>query len=142
MVELHDKGQLILAAGGIVERVGEEGIQIVLVYRERYGGEWSLPKGKQDPGETLQQTAFREVLEETGCEADFSGFAGVTHYHHDNVPKVVLYWKMELLHAQQFTPSGEVLAIAWVSPEEAISRMAYADEKDLLKKVYAITDNC
>ena len=133
-----DKGQLILAAGGIVERALQDGFAVAVIYREIYGGEWSLPKGKQDPGETLQQTALREVLEETGCEARLTGFAGCTHYYHGKFPKVVLYWRMETLGDCDFKPSGEVLAIEWVSPGEAVKRLAYDDEKDLLKKLYEI----
>lgn len=132
----NDKGQLILAAGGIVERATQDGVAIAVIYREIYGGEWSLPKGKQDPGETLQQTARREVLEETGCEAVFTGFAGCTQYYHGNLPKVVLYWKMEPFGECDFKPSGEVLELDWVSPEEAVKRLAHQDEKDLLKKLY------
>lgn len=138
MTKQFDRGQLILAAGGIVERVARDGVEIAVIYREIYGGEWSLPKGKQDPGETLQQTALREVLEETGCEARFVGFAGCTQYYHGKLPKVVLYWKMEVLGKCNFKPSGEVLEIDWVSPAEALKRLAYQDEKDLLKKTHAI----
>ena len=127
---------LILAAGGIVERQTEGEREICLVYRDRYGGEWSLPKGKQDPGETLQETARREVHEETGCPVDFTGFGGCTHYYHGRSPKVVLYWRMILAGPCAFAPSAEVLRIAWFSPPEALARLAHEDERELIRKLF------
>ena len=52
---------LLLAAGGIVEQVIENQIEIALVHRTRYGNEWSLPKGKVKDGEALEEAALREV---------------------------------------------------------------------------------
>jgi 8-oxo-dGTP pyrophosphatase MutT (NUDIX family) len=60
---------VIEASGGIVERRSPEGTRIAVIYRERYGPEWSLPKGKRLPGETWQETALREVREEIGVIA-------------------------------------------------------------------------
>jgi len=134
----QDKDELIVAAGGIVEQGTREGLKIAVIYRERHGGEWSLPKGKQDAGESLQETARREVREETGCDVRFTGFAGCTHYYHGETPKVVLYWKMELVGICRFEPSGEVRQITWLSPGEAYDRMAYSDEKVLLDRVYKL----
>jgi len=134
----HDSGALILAAGGIIERQTVDGPLVALVYRELYGGHWSLPKGKQDPGESLQETALREVWEETGCRGRFIGFAGVTHYWHGSLPKVVFYWHLALVEATDFKASDEVARLAWLSPAEAVACMAYDDEKKLLKKIYRL----
>lgn len=138
MYQEMDRDELILAAGGIVEQQTPQGAKIAVIYRERHGGEWSLPKGKQDAGETLQETARREVREETGCEVRFTGFAGCTHYYHGDLPKVVFYWKMELVGTCNFKPSGEVLRLVWLAPAEAVTRVAYADEKQLLGRVYGL----
>ena len=53
----------VKAAGGVVRRDG----RIAVVHRPRYD-DWSLPKGKLDPGETWEEAALREVREETGLE--------------------------------------------------------------------------
>ena len=53
-----------------------------------------MPKGKLDPGESWQETALREVLEETACRAEIERFAGGTIYTVKGRPKVVLFWHM------------------------------------------------
>ena len=55
----------VKAAGGVVWRRGENGVEIVVAHRPRYD-DWSLPKGKLDKGEGWEQAALREVEEEVG----------------------------------------------------------------------------
>ncbi len=133
-----DPGALILAAGGIIEKESATGTLVALVFREGHNNQWSLPKGKQDPGETLLETALREVAEETGCRVRLLGFGGVTHYYHGRLPKVVLYWRMALVDETPFTPSAEVQAVAWLPPAEAAERVAHEDERQLLGKIYKL----
>jgi 8-oxo-dGTP diphosphatase len=138
MVAEHDPTALILAAGGIIEKESASGPLVALVFREAHNKQWSLPKGKQDPGETLLETAQREVAEETGCQVRLIGFAGVTHYYHGPLPKVVLYWRMALVVEGSFTPSDEVQALAWLPPAEASAKVAHEDERQLLCKIYKL----
>src|SRR6266436_1896667 len=56
--------QVIEAAGGIVERNTSEGLRIAIIYRKRYGGEWGLPKGKRQAGESWQNTALRDLAQQ------------------------------------------------------------------------------
>ena len=58
---------VILAAGGILQRSGPDGVEIALVHRPKYG-DWTLPKGKLKKGESWQDGALREVSEEVQCE--------------------------------------------------------------------------
>ena len=55
----------VLAAGGVVVRDAPGAREVVLVHRPRYD-DWTHPKGKLDPGESFEDAALREVLEETG----------------------------------------------------------------------------
>ncbi len=138
MTEQIDPAALIMAAGGIVEKQTDEGPLIAVIHRHLYGDEWSLPKGKQDSGETLQETAIREVLEETCCMARIIRFAGVTHYFHGSLPKVVLYWHMKLETENKFNSSQEVSDMEWLTPVDALQRLNYHDERQVLKKIYPL----
>jgi ADP-ribose pyrophosphatase YjhB (NUDIX family) len=72
--------EVIEAAGGIIECATSEGPLIAVANRERYGGEWGLPKSKRQAGESWQKTALREVREETGLAPDIVDVAGATAY--------------------------------------------------------------
>ena len=131
----QETGALILAAGGIVEKLLDGEQRIAVVYRPHYD-DWSLPKGKQEPGESLLETALREVREETGLTVSCTGFAGCVHYHHGKLPKVVLYWKMGANHQDRFVPNKEVQRLEWLSPAAALAKVSYEDEKNLLRQTY------
>ena len=86
----------VRAAGGIVLRRAPDGDwQVLLVHRPRYD-DWSLPKGKADAGESDEETALREVEEETGLRCTLGAPAGRTRYRDSKGrDKVVHYWLME-----------------------------------------------
>ncbi|MDH4226931.1 MAG: NUDIX hydrolase [Deltaproteobacteria bacterium] len=129
--------KLIKAAGGIVERVGKSGVEILLIHRTRYGSEWSLPKGKLDKGEAWEAAALREVKEETGFDCSITGFGDVIFYFVDSVPKVVLFWKMKI-KSGEFVPNDEVDKIEWLAPSDAAAKLAHEDEIMLVKKAYSV----
>ena len=125
---------VIEAAGGIVERSTPDGALIAVIYRERYGPEWALPKGKRQPGETWQQAALREVEEETGLRPAIVGVAGATAYLAGDTPKVVLYWRMRAeSDPARFAPNEEVRALAWLPIEQAAERLTHPEEAHILR---------
>jgi ADP-ribose pyrophosphatase YjhB (NUDIX family) len=124
--------QVIQAAGGLLWRTGPAGPQLALIRRLRHGDEWSLPKGKLDPGESWEAGAVREVSEETGCEVRLASFAGGQIYLVRNHPKVVLYWHMQCLQAGGPVDAAEVLEVAWLEPVAAIQRLTHETEQNLL----------
>ncbi len=84
----------VRAAGGIVRREHGDGTEILVVHRPAYD-DWSLPKGKLDPGENDAEAAVREVLEETGVRAEITADAGTVEYRdHRDRAKVVRYFTM------------------------------------------------
>lgn len=128
--------EFIKAAGGLVWRDAERGRQLLVIHRERYD-DWSLPKGKLDPGESWPDAARREVAEETGYAVTFQEFAGVTTYYHGRRPKVVLFWNMVVsgessppVASDQTTP--EVDKMLWVDADEAANRLSYPAERALV----------
>src|SRR5205085_2292213 len=85
----------VKASGGVVWRRGERGVEVVVVHRPRYD-DWSLPKGKLDPGEGWEQAAVREVLEEVGLRCSLGEELPPAAYtDHKGRAKVVRYWLME-----------------------------------------------
>ena len=86
----------VKASGGVVWRRGAHGgAEVVVVHRPRYD-DWSLPKGKLDPGETWEQAALREVEEEVGLRARLGEeLPPVSYRDHKGRDKAVRYWLME-----------------------------------------------
>ncbi len=123
----------ILAAGGVLSREDDAGLRVALIYRERWGGEWSLPKGKLDKGESFEEAALREVFEETCCKAEIEDFVAAVDYRVKAKPKVVLYYRMRLVEELAFEPSEEVQGRAWLNADAAIERVAHETERRVLR---------
>lgn len=124
----------IFAAGGVLWREFPEGRKLVLVHRHRYN-DWSLPKGKSDEGEELAETALREVEEETGCSAKMGDFIQVVIYPVKKRQKEVHYWQMKFLSDGGPIDEDEVAELGWFSLEEALEKLTYESEKDVLRSL-------
>ena len=116
---------MIRAAGGVVVRDG----RVLIVHRERYD-DWSLPKGKLEPGETWEDAAIREVREETGLRCELGAFLGTSRYAPGGVAKEVRWWAMT--SEGEARPESEVDAVRWATPDEARELLSYAGERQLL----------
>ena len=130
---------IVRAAGGIVVRHARGGrAEVLLVHRPRYD-DWSLPKGKADPGERDEETALREVEEETGLRCILGAPAGRTRYvDSKGRNKIVHYWLMEPESVAAadgtFVPNDEVDAVQWCTVDEAARMLTYAHDRKLLAK--------
>jgi 8-oxo-dGTP diphosphatase len=121
----------VLAAGGLVLR---DGTHIAVVHRPRYD-DWSLPKGKLDKGESFEEGALREVLEETGLTCRITDTLGDTSYHdRKDRPKLVRYYRMEP-ESGEFTPNDEVDELRWLEPAEALELLSYDFDRELVGKL-------
>jgi 8-oxo-dGTP pyrophosphatase MutT (NUDIX family)/phosphohistidine phosphatase SixA len=111
--------KLIEAAGGVLWRTatGGSGIEVALVHRPKYD-DWSIPKGKVDPGEHPVVGGVREVWEETGYTGVPGRPLGEIRYFKDGTPKRVRYWAMRV-EGGQFSASDEVDQMMWLPPREA-----------------------
>jgi 8-oxo-dGTP diphosphatase len=120
----------VRAAGGVVLRDG----RIAVVHRPRYD-DWSLPKGKLDPGETFEQAALREVQEETGLVCELGEELSSTTYHDRKGRfKLVRYWLMDPV-AGAFEPNDEVDELRWLTPAEAAALLTYERDAELAQEV-------
>ncbi|MDG1846384.1 MAG: NUDIX hydrolase [Acidimicrobiales bacterium] len=123
-----ESSEVVLAAGGLITNTQGE---FLLVHRPRYE-DWSFPKGKLDEGETLEQCALREVLEETGFVCKLGDPVGsVTYVDRKGRPKEVHYWQMNIIDGS-FLLNSEVDEIRWVSGLSAYELLSYVHDRELL----------
>src|SRR4029077_14322001 len=101
-----------MAAGGIVLRQARTPLGAVVRLRKK--GEWVLPKGKLDDGETPRAAAEREVLEETGHEVSVHEFLGTLAYDAGGRSKIVHYWRMETNGGPARDLMHDVIAVDWL----------------------------
>ena len=125
----HD---LIRAAGGVLFRTSRRGRdKVAVVYREARG-DWTFPKGKLDEGESFEEAALREVVEETGITAVIRRFVGSTNYtHRKGRPKIVAYYLMEAISGE-FAPNEEVDELRWVTLDEAFELLTWDRDRELV----------
>ncbi len=138
------------SAGGIVVRYQGTRPQIVLGCRRRVRGglTWTLPKGTPDPGETIEETARREVTEETGLQVDIIGPLGSIEYSFVKaglrIDKTVHYFLMQPLGGDLGLHDQEFEEVRWVDIEEAPSLLTFATERALvtraLEAISLVTD--
>ncbi|QFQ02616.1 Putative mutator protein MutT4 [Corynebacterium urogenitale] len=112
-------------------RVDAERMEIAIVHRPHYD-DWSLPKGKVDPGENLAGTAIREIKEETGLDATLGWLLGYVHYPVGSRTKVVYYWTAEVVSGN-FEENNEVDELRWVSFDEAAELLSYDVDRDVIR---------
>jgi 8-oxo-(d)GTP phosphatase len=127
--------RLVRGAGGIVSRSLPGGaVEIALVHRPGYD-DWTLPKGKLDPGEAEEAAALREVEEETGLRCRLEQWLGTTRYvDHKGRRKVSHYWLMRPLSGH-FAPNREVDELRWLLPSKAADLMTYEHDRALIGRL-------
>ncbi|MCB1298549.1 MAG: NUDIX hydrolase [Mycobacterium sp.] len=107
-------------------------LEIAIVHRPRYD-DWSLPKGKVDPGETEAVTAVREILEETGYHCRLGRrLLSVSYPIGDGVKKVV-YWAARAGEGE-FSPNDEVDQLIWLPVPAALARLTYPYDRKVLRR--------
>ena len=123
------------AAGGVVVRRDAGGLRVAVVHRPRYD-DWSLPKGKLDPGESWEQAALREVEEEIGLRCRLGAELSPVEYLVRAGRKVVRYWVMEP-ESGAFAPNEEVDDMRWLTPDEAVGTLTYDHDRALVREAAA-----
>ena len=135
------------SAGGLVidgiDRPHDEQLAALIGRMDRRGRMlWSLPKGHIEQGETPEQTAAREVAEETGIQGDVLAALGSSDYWFvtdgRRIYKPVHHYLMRLSGGELSDEDVEVTEVAWVPVTELPHRLAYADERRLAKVAHEL----
>jgi 8-oxo-dGTP diphosphatase len=133
---------VVYAAGAVLWRIENNKLKVALVHRGRYD-DWAWAKGKVDPGETLPETAVREIREETGLKVKLGVPLGIQRYRLPNKNlKEVHYWAAKVtdksLENSNFQPNEEISQVAWFTPNEAKKRLSYSHDHEQLDVLLAL----
>ncbi len=129
-----------VSAGGVVYRAGDDGTEICLAARRTRRGElaWGLPKGNVEPEETPEAAAVREVLEETGLEAEIEHDLGTIRYFYAwegvRVRKQVRFFLMRGTGGDVANHDEEMEDVRWFPTEQVVRRAAYRGEREVLER--------
>ncbi|MCW2839950.1 MAG: hypothetical protein JWR55_1433 [Aeromicrobium sp.] len=132
--------RITTAAGGIVwrkrpgPRRADPGVEVLVVHRPSYD-DWTFPKGKTDPGETLQATAVREIAEEAGLRVRLGHPLQDISYPISGGTKHVSYWTARVVGPDEdtpFVPNKEVDETRWVALRQARRLLTYDHDGELL----------
>ena len=129
--------EMVRAAGGVVTRPTRGGgVEVLVVHRPRYD-DWSLPKGKAEPGERDEYTAVREVEEETGYRCKLGTELPTVRYQdRRGRPKQVRFWLMSAPREEPaFVANDEVDERRWISPTAAATLLRYDADRQLVRNL-------
>jgi 8-oxo-dGTP pyrophosphatase MutT (NUDIX family) len=134
-----------VSAGGVVVRRGAHGVEVCLINDGRY---WGLPKGNVEPGERAEDTALREIAEETGLDAgtlQIRASLPTSEYVYRRggrlIFKRVHHFLVEATGPADLKPDPvEVTEAAWLSFDDALARVTFRDTVLAVREARAIVD--
>jgi 8-oxo-(d)GTP phosphatase len=140
-----ETAEAVLAAGALVWRVRHGELQVLAVHRPRYN-DWSWPKGKLDPGETLPACAVREVAEETGQVIELGQPLPTLRYPiSGGKVKIVRYWAAHVIssdapaaiarEAVKSASKNEIDKVKWLTVEQARQMITFHDDLRPLERL-------
>ena len=124
------------SCGAVVYRYDANGLLMLLLLRHRHGGHWSFPKGHVEGEETEQQTALREIREETGLEVERrEGFRHAVEYSpKPGVKKQVIYFLGHAASEHYTRQEEEISEIRWIAADAALRAVTFSNDKNLIRK--------
>jgi 8-oxo-dGTP pyrophosphatase MutT (NUDIX family) len=121
-----------VSAGGVVLRKER------MVLLARRNENWQFPKGQVEKGEKIEETAVREVREETGIEARIVKPLGRINYWYyregRRIYKTVHFFLMEAVRENMEQRDNEMDEVHWFNLEDAIRKISYRNERDILER--------
>ncbi len=137
-------GRIVACGGALVWRDASNALGVVLVFRPGHG-DWSLPKGKLDPGESPLDCALREVTEETGITpVALDQLSSVEYGLPGGQSKIVHFWAM----APEVKPltdlvtqdPKEVSVVKWAPIRRAMALVTYGSDRSVIKEVQEMAE--
>jgi 8-oxo-dGTP pyrophosphatase MutT (NUDIX family) len=132
-----------VSAGGVVFRAGERGPEFVVCGRDS-DGVWGLPKGTPDPGESLEETAIREVTEETGLQVRIVDKVGVVEYWFARegvrYHKWVHHYLLEAIGGNTNDHDVEYDRVEWRPADVALKTLTFKNEVEMLRKALQMVE--
>ena len=134
--------RIAISAGGLVIRAvgGQPEIVVGRRKRERDGYVWSLPTGTPEEGETREETALREVREESGLEVRILSYFDAISYSFvrtgERIEKTVYYYIMEAIGGSFEQYDKEFDELRWVRMDEAVRLLDFQTESGLVQRAY------
>jgi 8-oxo-dGTP diphosphatase len=124
---------LVHAAGAVPWRQGPSAVEVLLEHRPRYD-DWTLPKGKREPGEHMLLNAVREVFEETGAKLTLGRRLKGSRYPYLSSTKEVDYWTGYIMSDDPAAvPNDEVDQVQWLPVDDAIDLASYDRDQSVLR---------
>ena len=130
----------LMSAGGVVYRPNGDGQLEVAICGLRHPESWRLPKGTPDPGETVLQTALREVREETGLHVVSNDYIDSIEYWFVRAQdgkrchKVVHFYLMKPVGGDISQHDHEFDIVKWAPVDDACDSLTYESEVDIVRK--------
>ena len=130
----------VIRAAGVVLLRDNDGVPEVLLVHRPAREDWSLPKGKLDPGEHVIVAAVRECDEETGYTPVLRAPLPTQSYSVQSRPKVVRYWRADVRSEEGFAPDDEIDEIRWSPVVEAAALLTYPSDANLVLLAASLPD--
>ena len=134
-----------ISAGGVVYRFHKNKLEIVICGRRQPNGWlWALPKGTPEIGESVENTAEREVLEETGLYVNVSQrIASINYWFmriNDQVRcyKTVHFYLMNVVGGSEENHDSEFDLVEWVDHTDSLTRLTHSEEQSVVNKAISI----
>lgn len=142
------KNERHLSSGGVIYRRTDNGIEVALI-SVKGGTVWCLPKGLVEEGENIARTAHREVKEETGLDGKIIEKIDHIEYFYSHkepglthrILKIVYFFLMEYTGGDVSEHDKEVDDCRWFPIDEAIDKVEYKDEREILKKAKVMIES-
>lgn len=128
----------------MVEETSAGGVVIfgnALLLLRKFNGDWVLPKGRVERGESLKETALREVFEESGVKANIDGYIGEAKYNYknykrDEMVEKTVHWYLMNTNSMECVPQKNegFIAAQFVHMDRAADQVRYEDERKIIEK--------